>query len=193
MKFKVGDKVRVKKDLEEGHDYKYYVDSEMQELAGRIVTIKRVGKESYEIEEDNRFWEWTEDMLEELKKPTKDELLKMPEGTKVITDKERNNEFIFDGDDVFENEVGDYFWDTDINKDLGLEDEDCGTKIIEIQTPKYEIYWKENNENKSEETNILILTHIINNTIKTKDVNLNNLPKEEKEKIMTALEEVLKG
>ncbi len=192
MKFKVGDKVRVKKDLEEGHDYKYYVDSIMQDLAGKIVTIKSVRVESYKIEQDNGYWDWTEDMLEEIKKPTKEELLKMPEGTKVIIDKEENNEFIFDGDDMFENDEGDFFWDVDVNEDLSLDSEDCGTKIIEIQTQKYETYWKEDYQNKPEENNLLILTHIENNNVKVGNINLNELPEDKKEKIIKELKDVLK-
>lgn len=30
MKFKVGDKVRIRKDLKEGPEYKYYVDDSME-------------------------------------------------------------------------------------------------------------------------------------------------------------------
>lgn len=194
MKFKVGDRVRIKKDLNEEYEYKLLVTNSMVAHRGEIMTIEKIDKSypvSYLLKEDKDCFDWTEDMFEKIKKPTKEELLKMPKGTKVITDKKENNEFIFDGGDMFENKYGDFFWNTDINKDLGLEDEDYGTKIIEIQTSAYEPYWKENNENEKEEINILILTQIINNTIKVKDINLNNLPEERKEEIMKALEEVL--
>lgn len=195
MKFKVGDKVRIKENLKKGNNYKYYVNHTMQSLAGKIVTIKKIDDIyllSYNIEEDDGKWNWTEDMLEELKKPTKEELLKMPEGTKVITDKKENNEFIFDGRDIFENEDEDYFYNIDVNEDLSLDAGDCGTKIIEIQTQKYETCWKENYQNKPEENNLLILTHIENNNVKVRNINLNELPEDKKEKIIKELEDVLK-
>ena len=192
MKFKVGDKVRIKENLKEGNDYKYYVHSNMQNLAGKIVTIESVREESYKIEQDNGYWDWTEDMFEEIKKPTKEELLKMPKGTKVITDKKENNEFIFDGCDDFENEKGDFFWNIDVNEDLSLDDKDYGTKIIEIQTQKYETYWKEYYQNKPEENNLLILTHIEDNNVKVRNINLNELPEDQKEKIIKELEDLLK-
>lgn len=192
MKFKVGDKVRIKENLKEGNDYKYYVHSNMQNLAGKIVTIESVREESYKIEQDNGYWDWTEDMFEEIKKPTKEELLKMPKGTKVITDKKENNEFIFDGCDDFENEKGDFFWNIDVNEDLSLDDKDYGTKIIEIQTQKYETCWKEYYQNKPEENNLLILTHIEDNNVKVRNINLNELPEDQKEKIIKELEDLLK-
>lgn len=192
MKFKVGDKVRIKENLKERNDYKYYVHSNMQNLAGKIVTIESVREESYKIEQDNGYWDWTEDMFEEIKKPTKEELLKMPKGTKVITDKKENNEFIFDGCDDFENEKGDFFWNIDVNEDLSLDDKDYGTKIIEIQTQKYETCWKEYYQNKPEENNLLILTHIEDNNVKVRNINLNELPEDQKEKIIKELEDLLK-
>lgn len=192
MKFKVGDKVRIKENLKERNDYKYYVHSNMKNLAGKIVTIESVREESYKIEQDNGYWDWTEDMFEEIKKPTKEELLKMPKGTKVITDKKENNEFIFDGCDDFENEKGDFFWNIDVNEDLSLDDKDYGTKIIEIQTQKYETCWKEYYQNKPEENNLLILTHIEDNNVKVRNINLNELPEDQKEKIIKELEDLLK-
>lgn len=192
MKFKVGDKVRIKENLKERNDYKYYVHSNMKNLAGKIVTIESVREESYKIEQDNGYWDWTEDMFEEIKKPTKEELLKMPKGTKVITDKKENNEFIFDGCDDFENEKGDFFWNIDVNEDLSLDDKDYGTKIIEIQTQKYETCWKEYYQNKPEENNLLILTHIEDNNVKVRNINLNELPEDQKEKIIKEVEDLLK-
>ena len=110
----------------------------------------------------------------------------------ITIDKEENNEFIFDGDDMFENDEGDFFWDVDVNEDLSLDSEDCGTKIIEIQTQKYETYWKEDYQNKPEENNLLILTHIENNNVKVGNINLNELPEDKKEKIIKELKDVLK-
>ena len=44
MKFKIGDKVRIRKDLKEGDSFGIYVADEMEELAGEIVTITQVNK-----------------------------------------------------------------------------------------------------------------------------------------------------
>lgn len=72
-KYKVGDKVRVRKDLVKGNRYKMksndYSDrvvQEMYEKAGKVVTIKRVSSSEYGyiIEEDD--WNWTDDMFEGL-------------------------------------------------------------------------------------------------------------------------------
>lgn len=66
MKFKVGDKARVKKDLE--GDKTYGVDSfvyGMEKYRGKIVTIIGVWNDGeYRIKEDNGDWFWTDEMLE---------------------------------------------------------------------------------------------------------------------------------
>ena len=69
-KYKVGDKVRVRKDLRRGTDYsmadsrdRLKVNDEMIALAGKIVTISRIkGCGHYEIE-GNRYC-WTDEMFE---------------------------------------------------------------------------------------------------------------------------------
>lgn len=67
MKFKVGDRVRVREDLENDIIYGNYVFiKEMEYLKGEIITIKEVLKSGYRIEED--YYTWTDEMLEEVKK-----------------------------------------------------------------------------------------------------------------------------
>ena len=65
MKYKVGDKVRVQKNLTDGT---YYgtdtANEEMCELAGEIVTISRVREGSYDIVEDDELYMWTEEMFQ---------------------------------------------------------------------------------------------------------------------------------
>lgn len=65
MKYKVGDKVRVRKDLVV---YKKYGSdtfvSDMISFKGKQVTIKKVNDEKYQIEEDDSMWNWTDEMLE---------------------------------------------------------------------------------------------------------------------------------
>ena len=72
MKYKVGDKVRVRKDLKTGERYysadKQYDDGivhEMLKMAGKIVTIKGCYKNHcYTIEEFG--WNWTDEMFEDV-------------------------------------------------------------------------------------------------------------------------------
>lgn len=66
MKFKVGDKVRVREDLEINKMHgNYEFIKEMAHLKGEIVTIKEVLKSGYRIEEE--YYMWTDEMLEEVK------------------------------------------------------------------------------------------------------------------------------
>lgn len=63
MKYKVGDKVRVRKDLENGIKYGVTgVTEEMTKLKGRIVTIKEVNEYTYRIKEMT--YVWTDEMFE---------------------------------------------------------------------------------------------------------------------------------
>ena len=64
MKYKVGDKVRVREDLETDNWYgKEIFVSGMTWLKGKIVTISKVLYDKYEIEEDNKIWNWTDEMF----------------------------------------------------------------------------------------------------------------------------------
>lgn len=86
MKYKVGDKVKVREDLEIGETYGGLTFSvQMREYRGQIVTIKTADDDSYQIEEDELNWYWTDEMLEDVKNDNKsigqiiDECLKSPE------------------------------------------------------------------------------------------------------------------
>lgn len=64
---KVGTKVRIKKDLHVGHDYKAYVNSGMAKHAGKIAKILCVGESWYVIDLDGGVFRWTLDMFEPVK------------------------------------------------------------------------------------------------------------------------------
>lgn len=69
MKYKVGDKVKVREDLSKEKCYGgCCVDSVMEQFAGEMVTISheygRINR--YKIEEDNMRWCWTDEMFEPL-------------------------------------------------------------------------------------------------------------------------------
>ena len=71
MKYKVGDKVRIRKDLESGNKYGVnYVNDEMLQYKGKQAIIKKVLKvcEEYIIDIDNKGYYWTDEMLEPVKK-----------------------------------------------------------------------------------------------------------------------------
>lgn len=68
MRYKVGDKVRVRKDLSCGKDYggmkvHYY----MERWSDRFITIKEVFDDKYAIEEDD--YDWNDAMLEPVEEP----------------------------------------------------------------------------------------------------------------------------
>lgn len=75
MKFKVGDKVRVRDDSVVGEIYGYlHLTKSMERFKGQIVTIEEVREEDrtrYNLkEDDNKFW-WSTEMLEPIEEQTK--------------------------------------------------------------------------------------------------------------------------
>ena len=64
MKYKEGDKAMVRRNLKAGELIRCGVIPEMEELAGKIVTIKRVhdASELYTVKENT--YAWTDEMLE---------------------------------------------------------------------------------------------------------------------------------
>lgn len=70
MRYKVGDKVRVRKDLVVDKNYDGYAFvSSMEEFEGKIVTIESVDGDHYHIEEDKFEFKfgWVDEMLEPIK------------------------------------------------------------------------------------------------------------------------------
>lgn len=85
MKYKVGDKVKVREDLEVDKRYgtEEFIE-EMEEYKGKIVTIDTVNEDDYYIEEDKQSWSWTEEMLEDIEEEKSigqiiDDILSNPE------------------------------------------------------------------------------------------------------------------
>ena len=64
MKYKVGDKVMVRRDLKAGMNIPFGVMPSMASLAGRIATITRAGGSGYSIDIDVAGFSWHEDMFE---------------------------------------------------------------------------------------------------------------------------------
>lgn len=66
MKFKVGDKVRIKEDLSCNKCYKIAAVKDMEKYKGKIAKVKRTfvtGK--YNLDIDGMKWAWSDDMLEQ--------------------------------------------------------------------------------------------------------------------------------
>lgn len=83
MKFKVGDRVRVRKDLKYNSFYGgVRVNSEMVNNKGKILTIIETYDGTYLME--GSAWFWTDEMFENKEEYTYEDLRKSPIGTKVI-------------------------------------------------------------------------------------------------------------
>ena len=75
MKYKVGDKVKVRSDLRVGKSYgEHTFVHAMFKFMGKIVTIESVWEQCYRIEED-AYW-WTDEMLEPVEEMSAEEALK---------------------------------------------------------------------------------------------------------------------
>lgn len=141
MKFKIGDKVMVRKNLKEGRGYGSDVFmEEMKEFRGKIVTIDKVCKDGYYIKEDNNVWNYTDEMLEKVEY-TYEDLKKSPIGTKITF--ENKEVLVKDEEDYFEN----VFKVREIKNLHNLKDNylDLG-KIIKIEEPTYETVYESKTE-----------------------------------------------
>lgn len=69
MKFKVGDKVRIKEDLSCNKCYKTAAVKDMEKYKGKIAKVKRISylpfSEGYKLDIDDMEWIWSDDMLEQ--------------------------------------------------------------------------------------------------------------------------------
>lgn len=65
MKFKVGDKVKIRKDFSKTKSYKIAPVLNMEKYKGKIAEIQRISTgENYNLDIDNMEWYWSDDMLE---------------------------------------------------------------------------------------------------------------------------------
>ena len=79
MKYKVGDKVKVRSDLKVGKIYGNQIFvKEMKKYRGRDATILEEHSNFYNIEEDkDENWDWAEEMFEPVVEMSVEELLKI--------------------------------------------------------------------------------------------------------------------
>ena len=67
MKYKVGDKVKIREDLVEGEYYGYeYFSCYMKKFLGKVCTILDVDEHTYILKEDEETWKWrwSDEMIE---------------------------------------------------------------------------------------------------------------------------------
>lgn len=79
MKYKVGDKVRVKENLPlymKAHCVSTF-SPETLKYNGMIVTVSEVKKDQYKIEEDKGFYDWYEDMFEPAEEMSAEEAIRL--------------------------------------------------------------------------------------------------------------------
>ena len=95
MKYKVGDKVRVRKDLEPGNFYgKDYYISSMDKFKGEKCVITEIWDQSYQI--NNFGYWWSEEMFESID----DDLLEYALEKLGMTENELRDEMDRDKEDI---------------------------------------------------------------------------------------------
>lgn len=72
MKYKVGQKVRVKKDLVVGKKYGPYFFNKEKAKYSELTIVYINGNDNYEMKEDGGSYSWTDEMLEPLNRTLKD-------------------------------------------------------------------------------------------------------------------------
>ena len=67
MKYKVGDRVKIREDLEVDKVYDSWdCSDDMVQYGGRIATIVKCHDDSYQIDVDDKFYNWTDGMFEDV-------------------------------------------------------------------------------------------------------------------------------
>lgn len=70
MKYKTGDEVRIRADLEVGKEYdEATIVSNMKRYFGKTTTIRHVYEHCYTIDVDDGDWIWTDSMFEDIDIP----------------------------------------------------------------------------------------------------------------------------
>lgn len=89
MKFKIGDRVKIKEDLSHRGSYKVYVSRYMEEYKGKEATIVGLEGNEYSLDIDAGMYWWSEDTLEPMKKnKITESTFKVGDKVKLINEKE---------------------------------------------------------------------------------------------------------
>lgn len=149
MKYKVGDKVRIRKDLVMGGNYGDSVAvDDMVDMGGNVVTIERVGNLGYYIEEDPDGYCWTDEMFE----PVEEMEMSVEEAIKAFTEI-----------------CGSYMC---VKCPIGNIDKDLNCKEIKMYNTEKVVEvlkrWKADHEKKPIETELAFVVRVIEDTGKVK-------------------------
>lgn len=149
MKFKIGDKVKYKDGcIKNCSTYKVFVIKKTNSCDKYyLVSESNNSDKEYIIFEEDL--ELIDELAVKHNKPTKDELLDMPKGTKIFTDAKEDNEFVYDGNRF--NSLNKFLYKSNISDDLkiiNIEYPDFpasfGTHITKIEIPRdYETIYEE--------------------------------------------------
>lgn len=148
FKFKIGDKVRIISDY--NGDLRKYSHLTIN----KCINLFGFGTPWYEVAEDDGDAIIKEDDLELIEeaesvklkytKPTKEELLDMPKGTKIFTDAKKDNEFVYDGNTFCSENT--LLYPSYLKYDLTINPtrkDKYGTRITKIKKPTYETVYEE--------------------------------------------------
>lgn len=143
MKYKVGDKVRVRKDLVVGKRYGCYpAVSKMVEKSGKIATIRTVHSDFYEIYKD--VYSWTDEMIEPVEELTAEEAIRIQAEVCSVTTCN----------------------DCEINKLRG--DSHCGCAVFRSEYPDKVVevlkQWKKDHGKKEVEVEFACVVRVIEDT-----------------------------
>lgn len=134
MKFKVGDKVKIKEKIENYHGIGKEILSKMRE-GDNVWTIKKISKGEkynyYNLKEDPLCYSFGEDMLERVEY-TYEDLKKSPIGTKITLEKMQDKQLVKTAPNRIENDDYRFF----IGDFEGLNTSNYG-RIIKIEEPEY--------------------------------------------------------
>lgn len=147
FKFKIGDKVRIISDY--NGDLRKYSHLTIN----KCINLFGFGTPWYEVAEDDGDAIIKEDDLELIEeaesvklkytKPTKEELLDMPKGTKIFTDAKKDNEFVYDGNTFCSENT--LLYPSYLKYDLTINPtrkDKYGTRITKIEKPTYETVYE---------------------------------------------------
>ena len=143
MKYKVGDKVRVRKDLVVGKRYGCYpAVSKMVEKSGKLATIRTVHSDFYEIYKD--VYSWTDEMFEPVEELTAEEAIRIQAEVCSVTTCN----------------------DCEINKLRG--DSHCGCAVFRSEYPDKVVevlkQWKKDHGKKEVEVEFACVVRVIEDT-----------------------------
>lgn len=147
MKYKVGDRVRIREDLVMGGSYgdSIAVD-DMIDMGGSVVTIEDVDKSGYGIKEDPEGYTWTDEMFEPVEEMSVEEAIK-----------------------AFTEICGTYMC---AKCPIGNIDKDLNCKEIKMYNPEKVVEvlkrWKADHEKKPIETELAYIVRVIEDTGKVK-------------------------